>query len=97
MTVQTGGGTTTIRDLLETGPLIRYGAVRNWFTAIRPAADGRPERFLLLDAEGRQIADDLPGRPVDIRAGFAVPTPSEITRGITGAGLPRFTVHRAQA
>ncbi|MFI0484957.1 PQQ-binding-like beta-propeller repeat protein [Actinomadura sp. 9N215] len=99
VTVQTGGGGATIRDLLETGPLTRYGAVGTWFTAIRPAADGRPERFLLLDAAGRQIADGLPGRPVDVDlgAGFAVLTPSQITHGIAGPGVPRFTVHRVQA
>ncbi|MFI0367329.1 PQQ-binding-like beta-propeller repeat protein [Actinomadura sp. 1N219] len=94
--VQTQGGATTVRDLLETGALTRYGAAGNWFTAIRPAAEGRPERFLLLDGEGRQVADDLPGRPMDIGGGFAVLTPSALTHGIAGAGVPNFSVHRVQ-
>ncbi|WP_165968952.1 PQQ-binding-like beta-propeller repeat protein [Actinomadura sp. KC06] len=94
--VQTQGGATTIRDLLETGALTRYGAAGNLFTAIRPAAEGRPERFLLLDGEGRQIVDDLPGRPMDVGGGFAVLTPSALTHGIAGAGVPNFTVHRVR-
>ncbi|MGH3240682.1 MAG: PQQ-binding-like beta-propeller repeat protein, partial [Spirillospora sp.] len=94
VTVQTRGGATTVRDLLETGPLTRYGVAGGWFTAVRPADDKRPEQFLLLDGEGSQIAGDLPGRPVDIGAGFAVLTPSQITVGVPGGGVPRFTVHR---
>ncbi|WUI00713.1 PQQ-binding-like beta-propeller repeat protein [Spirillospora sp. NBC_00431] len=97
VTVQTRGGTTTVRDLLETGSLTRYGATGDWFTAIRPAEDKRPERFVLLDGEGRQIADGLPGRPMEIGAGFAVLTPSDITRSFPAPGLARFSVHRLRS
>jgi hypothetical protein len=100
VTIQTRDGVTKVRDLLETGFLTRYGAIGNWFTAIRPATRSRsgsaPERFLVLDAEGREISADLPGRPREIGGGHAVLTPSTITRGLGTAGVPAFTVHRVR-
>jgi hypothetical protein len=100
VTIQTRDGVTKVRDLLETGFLTRYGAIGNWFTAIRPATRSRsgsaPERFLVLDAEGREISADLPGRPREIGGGHAVLTPSTITRGLGTAGVPGFTVHRVR-
>ncbi|TDC88265.1 PQQ-binding-like beta-propeller repeat protein [Actinomadura sp. 7K507] len=100
VTIQTRGGATKVNDLLETGFLTRYGAIGNWFTAIRPAtrsgAGRTPEQFLLLDGEGRQISKDLPGRPRGIAGGFAVVTPSKIAVGLGINGAPSFTVHRVQ-
>ena len=97
VTIQTRDGATKVNDLLETGFLERYGAIGNWFTAIKPAAQSgtgkTPERFPLLDGEGRQISDDLPGRPRAIDGGFAVLTPSELVRRLDGVGVPSFTVH----
>lgn len=97
VTVQTSGDTTIIRDLLETGPLTRYGAIGNWFTAVRPATkEGKADQYLVLDAVGRQITAGLPGRPREIGGGLAVITPSTIRHTSSGAGVPSFTVHRVR-
>ena len=93
VTVRTSGGATTIRHLPETTPLTRYGAVGNWFTAVRPArTQGRGEVFLAFDGEGRQLTAGLPGRPMEIGGGFAV-----VARpggDAPGTGPSGFAVHR---
>ncbi|MFI8546852.1 PQQ-binding-like beta-propeller repeat protein [Spirillospora sp. NPDC077959] len=99
VTIQTRGGATKINDLLETGFLTRYGAIGDWFVAVRPARTGartEAERFLLLDGEGRLISDDLPGRPRAIGGGFAVLTSSKIVYALGGSGAATFSVHRVR-
>ncbi|MGP4029647.1 outer membrane protein assembly factor BamB family protein [Actinomadura sp. 3N407] len=98
VTIQTRDGSTKINDLLETGFLTRYGAIGDLFVALRPATTGagaKPERFLLLDGEGRLVSDDLPGRPRAIGGGFAVLTPSKIVHRF-GGGVASFSVHRVR-
>ncbi|WP_433473787.1 PQQ-binding-like beta-propeller repeat protein [Spirillospora sp. CA-142024] len=97
VTIRTGGGVTKIHDLLETGTLTRYGAIGAWFFAVRePAVQGGAAQYLALDGEGRQIAANLPGRPVGIEGGYAVLMPFDQVRDALGEGAPGFTVHRIQ-
>ncbi|XRQ04451.1 PQQ-binding-like beta-propeller repeat protein [Actinomadura welshii] len=98
VTIQTRDGATKIQDLLETGFLDRYRAVGNWFAAHRPETtgqDARPERFLLLDGDGRVLSDDLPGELVALDGGFAVLAPAEVDHRF-GGGVAVFTVHRVR-
>ncbi|SPT50105.1 PQQ enzyme repeat [Actinomadura madurae] len=97
MTIRTAGGTTTIRDLLETGNLTRHGAIGNWFFSVRPPTrTGEQAQYLALDGEGRRLAANLPGRPADLGDGYAVLMPYTTVQGVGTGAEQTFAVHRFQ-